>query len=73
MMIPYGRQDITEADIQAGVQSFKMDYRTLFSWHPDYECINHKIRHHDEASYTDVQEEWVAVSVLRKCRREPNA
>lgn len=55
-----------------GVQSYKMDYRTLFAWHPDYECMTHKIRHHGEASYTDVPDEWVAVSVLRKYRREPN-
>ena len=49
-----------------GVQSYKMDYRTLFTWHPDYECMTHKIRHHSEKSYTDVSDEWVAVSVLRK-------
>jgi ubiquinone/menaquinone biosynthesis C-methylase UbiE len=56
-----------------GVQSYKMDYRTLFTWHPDYECMTHKVRHHSEASYTDAQDEWVAVSVLRKCQRELNA
>lgn len=56
-----------------GVQSYKMDYRTLFTWHPDYECMTHKIRHHGEASYTDAPDEWVAVSVLRKRQREPEA
>lgn len=56
-----------------GVQSYKMDYRTLFTWHPDYVCMTHKIRHHVESSYTDVSDEWVAVSVLRKCRRETGA
>lgn len=56
-----------------GVQSFKMDYRTLFAWHPDYECMTHKVRHHGEAIHTDAPDEWVAVSVLRKCQREPNA
>ena len=55
-----------------GLQSLKMDYRGLFTWHPDYECMTHKVRHHSEASYTDVQDEWVAVSVLRKCHRELN-
>ncbi|HUS97952.1 MAG TPA: class I SAM-dependent methyltransferase [Hyphomicrobiaceae bacterium] len=56
-----------------GVRSYKMDYRTLFTWHPDYECMTHKVRHHESAGYTDAPEEWVTVSVLRKCRREPGA
>lgn len=56
-----------------GMQSYKMDYQTLFTWHPDYECMTHKIRHHGEASYTDDPDEWVAVSVLRKYQREPGA
>jgi ubiquinone/menaquinone biosynthesis C-methylase UbiE len=49
-----------------GMQSYKMDYRSLFAWHPDYECMTHKVRHHGVAGYTDDPEEWVAVSVLRK-------
>ena len=49
-----------------GVQSYKMDYRTLFNWHPDFECMTHKIRHHSDAGYTDDQDEWIAVSTLRK-------
>lgn len=56
-----------------GVQSFKMDYRTLFVWHPDYECMTHKVRHHGEAIYTDAPDEWVAVSVLRKYQKDPAA
>lgn len=56
-----------------GVQSYKMDYRSLFTWHPDYECMTHKVRHHGEANYTDVPDEWVAISVLRKHQRELNA
>ena len=56
-----------------GVLSYKMDYRTLFTWHPDYECMTHKIRHHGEESYTDDPEKWVAVSVLRKMQREHRA
>ena len=49
-----------------GVQSYKMDYRNLFVWHPDYVCMTHKVRHHSEGRYTDEQDEWIAVSVLRK-------
>ena len=56
-----------------GVQSYKMDYRTLFAWHPDYECMTHKVRLHGKASYTDAMDEWTAVSVLRKRRRETGA
>lgn len=53
-----------------GMQSYKMDYRSLFAWHPGYECMTHKVRHHGEASYTDDPDEWVAVSVLRKNQKE---
>ena len=56
-----------------GVKSYKMDYRTLFSWHPDYECMTHKLRHHSQSGYTDDQDEWVAVSTLRKHHRDLNA
>ncbi|MBI5437575.1 MAG: class I SAM-dependent methyltransferase [Nitrosomonadales bacterium] len=56
-----------------GVQSYKMDYRMLFTWHPDYACMTHKVRLHGEASYTDAVDEWAAVSVLRKRQCEPGA
>jgi ubiquinone/menaquinone biosynthesis C-methylase UbiE len=49
-----------------GVRSHKMDYRSVFNWHPDYECVTHNVRHHDGTGYTDLRDEWVAVSVLRK-------
>lgn len=52
-----------------GVQNYKMDYRTLFTWHSDYECKTHKVRHHSELGYTDGPEEWVTVSVLRKNKK----
>jgi ubiquinone/menaquinone biosynthesis C-methylase UbiE len=55
-----------------GVQSYKMDYRTLFNWHPDYACMTHKIRHHSERGYTDDQDEWIAVSILRRHHQELN-
>ena len=49
-----------------GVLSYKMDYRTLFIWHPAYECLTHKVRAHGAAAYSDDGHEWVGVSVLRK-------
>ncbi|MFH1263281.1 MAG: class I SAM-dependent methyltransferase [Pseudomonadota bacterium] len=56
-----------------GVQTHKMDYRTLFTGSPDYECMTHKVRHHVDGTYTDDPEEWVSVSVLRKFRKGPIA
>lgn len=49
-----------------GLFSYKMDYRTLFSWHPAYTTYSHKVRHHVRDGYTDDSREWVATSVLRK-------
>jgi ubiquinone/menaquinone biosynthesis C-methylase UbiE len=58
---------------RSGVWSYKMDYRRLFAWHPDYVCVTHKVRRHDDSAYTDSPDDWVAVSVLRKWPREPSS
>jgi ubiquinone/menaquinone biosynthesis C-methylase UbiE len=49
-----------------GLTSYKMDYRNMFNWHPDYECMTHYVRHHNKSSYTDDSDEWMAVSIMRK-------
>ena len=49
-----------------GLKSFKMDYRSLFSWHPFFDCISHKVRQHSIKTYTDNKKEWISISVLRK-------
>ncbi|WP_428995768.1 class I SAM-dependent methyltransferase [Lamprobacter modestohalophilus] len=49
-----------------GLYSYKMDYRSLFSWHPSYTCYKHEILHHMDSCFTDDPQEWVALSVLRK-------
>jgi SAM-dependent methyltransferase len=49
-----------------GILSFKMDYRSLFTWHPGYVNHYHKIGHHVTGDYTDDRNEWVATSVMRK-------
>jgi SAM-dependent methyltransferase len=49
-----------------GVRTFKMDYRTLFSWHPAYACYAHEVFHHGQGGFTDDPQEWAAVSVMRK-------
>jgi SAM-dependent methyltransferase len=51
---------------RSGVVSFKMDYRTLFTWHPGYSNSFHKLGHHADGTFTDDPDEWVATSVLRK-------
>lgn len=49
-----------------GVYSYKMDYRTLFDWHPAYTCYAHKLNQHGSSEFTDDAQEWVATSVIRK-------
>ena len=49
-----------------GLNSYKMDYRRLFDWHPYYTCFSHNVIKHAEKGYTDDPKEWVAISVLRK-------
>lgn len=49
-----------------GVYSYKMDYRSLFDWHPAYVCYSHRLTQHGRDAYTDEPQEWVATSVLRK-------
>lgn len=52
-----------------GMYSHKMDYRRLFDWNPQYICMSHQIMHHSDNSVTDLEDEWIAVSMLRKLRR----
>ena len=49
-----------------GLFSYKMDYRKLFDWHPDYTCFSHVVSAHGGNAYADDQNEWVATSVIRK-------
>lgn len=52
-----------------GLFSYKMDYRKLFDWHPDYQCFSHAIGAHGSSAFTDDQNEWVATSIIRKTSR----
>lgn len=49
-----------------GVFSYKMDYRSLFDWHPAYTCYAHRLNHHGVNAFTDDPQEWVGTSVMRK-------
>ena len=51
---------------RSGLFSYKMDCRAMFAWSPAYTNYSQKVRHHDYDTYTDVDTEWVATSVLRK-------
>ena len=46
--------------------SYKMDYRKLFQWHPNYECIYHKVGPVLDTVSIDDKNEWRATSVIRK-------
>jgi SAM-dependent methyltransferase len=52
---------------RAGLFSYKMDYRSLFAWHPGYCNYFHKVGHHVDGAYGDDVNEWVATSIMRKC------
>jgi ubiquinone/menaquinone biosynthesis C-methylase UbiE len=49
-----------------GLKSYKMDYRNLFTWHPFYECISHKVVDHVDLQFSDEKDGWISVSTLRK-------
>lgn len=51
---------------RSGLFSRKMDYRTLFTWHPAYTCMSQNVVHHSTFEHTDDPTEWIATSVLRK-------
>ena len=46
--------------------SFKDDYSKMFSWHPSYTIFSNNIQHHEKHTYTDDNEEWIGISLLRK-------
>ena len=50
-----------------GVLTHKMNYSSMFSWHPHYTLMTQKVRKMYEATYTDDADEWVGLWVLRKC------
>lgn len=49
-----------------GIHTYKMDYKKLFDWHPNYTCYSHQILNHEDNSMTDNINDWISVSVLRK-------
>lgn len=50
-----------------GVRTRKMDYKTMFLWHPAYTLASHEKLHHETLQWTDDPDQWVSVACLRKC------
>lgn len=50
-----------------GLYSFKMDYSSMFAWHPDYYLMVQKIVDHSNfTKITDIENEMVGFQLLRK-------
>lgn len=52
----------------AGITSRKMDYKSMFSWHPSYTLASHEKFHHQTHTWTDDPDQWVSLACLRKFR-----
>lgn len=53
-----------------GIHSRKMDYKSLFLWHPSYTLADYGKYAHQGLSWTDDPDEWISVATLRKFQRQ---
>jgi len=51
---------------RAGLVSRKMDYKSMFLWHPSYTLGSYEKFHHGTQQWTDEPDEWVSLASLRK-------
>ena len=51
------------------IKSFKMDYRKIFENDSSYCCYSHKIIDHENHQYTDIKENWISISAMRRIKR----
>lgn len=49
-----------------GIQSRKMDYKSMFLWHPSYTLASLEKFHHETQKWTDDSDHWVSLACLRK-------
>jgi len=49
-----------------GVLSRKMDYKSMFLWHPQYTLASYEKFHHASQQWTDERDDWVSLACLRK-------
>jgi SAM-dependent methyltransferase len=52
----------------AGVRSRKMDYKSMFQWHPAFTLVSYDKFHHGTQHWTDDEDEWVSCVCMRKNR-----
>ena len=50
--------------------SYKSDYAKMFTWHSSYNEYDHKIRDHETGTYTDIKNNWVGTTIIRKSVKE---
>lgn len=50
----------------SGLFTYKMDYRKLFDWHPNYNCFYHEVSNHKLGGFTENKSDWVATSIIKK-------
>lgn len=51
---------------RSDIKSYKMDYSKIFTWHPEYTLYSQDILDHSNQKLTDSQENWIAISLIRK-------
>lgn len=49
-----------------GLFSYKMDYRKLFDWHPNYNCFYHEVSDRTLGGFTENKTNWIATSIIKK-------
>lgn len=48
------------------IKSYKMDYRKIFTSDKSLFCYSHKVIDHETHEYTDVKENWISISSIRR-------
>ena len=51
------------------IKSFKMDYRKIFERDGAYVCYSHKLIDHETHKFTDIKENWMSISLMRKVKQ----
>ncbi len=51
------------------IKSFKMDYRKIFETDGAYVCYSHKLIDHETHKFTDIKENWMSISLMRKVKK----
>lgn len=49
-----------------GIECYKDNHPSMFSWHPSYMIMDHRLRQHEKTTYTDNSQDWVAATLLRR-------